>query len=197
MFNDYPAGAFTIGFLNYDEKSGTIRVQIKRNTDPGFADVYINSATGGELLAITLGTFLPKGDSRFSQFDVSITADEEEGICVDMNTASSSILIDSTCVYDVRKIVFVGGDFYLSSVKPNPVTGSEAIIEFEIAHEDCQTRIEVYNSANQLVALPIDKLMQPGRYEVSVPVHNWSSGSYYYIMKAGPYEEQRRMVITK
>jgi hypothetical protein len=195
MFNDYPAGAFTIGFLNYDEKAGTIRVQIKRNN--GFDNVYINSVNGGELLAITLGTFLPKGDSRFSQFDVSISADEEEGICVDMNTASSSILIDSTCVYDVRKIVFVGGDFYLSSVKPNPVTGSEAIIEFEIAHEDCQTRIEVYNSANQLVALPIDKLMQPGRYEVSIPVHNWSSGSYYYIMKAGPYEEQRRMVITK
>lgn len=194
MFNRYGQGSYGYEILNYNEQTGNLQIEIKR-LNPA-AD-YITSPEGGDLLVLTIGTYLPKVDTRYSDFSVSAVTVEETGTCVDIRPARSSITIDSTCVFNVRKIVFSGGNFYLSNVKPNPVTGNQAVIEFEVANEDCQTRIEVYNSANQLVAVPVNGIMQPGRYEVTIDVRNWSSGSYYYIMKAGPYEEQRRMVIAK
>lgn len=199
LFNNYPAGAFSIKNLLYvgnKNDKGTLTFEIMRNA--GFGNEYITSPNGGELLGLTIGTFLPKQNTTTSSdLVVTVTPIEEDGQCVDIPLTTDNISIDKTCVFDIRKIVFSGGNFYLSSIKPNPVVGDEAVIEFEVANVDCQTRIEVYNSANQLVATPVDKIMQPGRYEVVVPVNTWSSGSYYYIMKAGPYEEQRRMIITK
>jgi hypothetical protein len=173
---------------------GALTVEIDRA--PGNTG-YLSFPAGGDLLTLTMGIYLPKGNSRLSNFDVNVSAVQDSGSCVAIVPTTGTILIDSTCVFDIRKINFTNGTFNLSAIKPNPVTGGEAIISFDIANLDCPTRIEIYNSANQLVAVPIDKVMQPGRYEVSVPVETWSSGSYYYIMRAGPYEEQQRMVIVK
>jgi len=194
MFDSYGQGNYGYEIINKNDQTGNLQIEIKRQNS---AADYITSPEGGELLVLKLGTYLPKVDTRYSDFTVEVSPVEEYGTCVDVTPAQSSITIDSTCVFNVRKVVFTGGNFYLSTVKPNPVTGNQAVIEFEVANEDCQTRIEVYNSNNQLVAVPVNELMQPGRYEVSIDVRNWSSGSYYYIMKAGPYEEQRRMIIAK
>jgi hypothetical protein len=196
VFDDYPPDAFTYEILGYEIDNGMLSLEIKKN--PAF-DGYFSSPNGGSLLTITMGTYLPKRDSssRFSDFDVSVEPVEEDGRCIDIAPADGSILLDSTCVFDIRKIVFNDLQFNLSAIKPNPVTGNEVTIEFDIGIDDCQTKIEIYNSANQLVAVPVNKVMNSGRYEVVVPVGSWASGSYYYIMKAGSYEEQKRMVIVK
>jgi hypothetical protein len=181
---------------NLDEVKGEIEIEIIKK--PGFDNIIFDVPAGGDILTLTFGTYLPKLNSNLSNFDVMASAIQlNQELCVDIDPASSTILLDKTCVFDIRKVVFSTGTFNLSAVKPNPISGDEATIEFEIATQDCPTKIEIYNSANQLVAVPVNQVMQPGRYEVSVPVGNWSSGSYYYIMKAGPFEDQQRMVIVR
>ena len=181
---------------NPDTVTGELEIEIYKK--PGFDNIIFDAPQGGDLLVLTFGTFLPKLNSVESYFEVMGQALQlNQELCVDINPANSTILIDKTCVFDVRKIVFSAGTFSLGAVKPNPVAGGEATIEFEIATRDCPTKIEIYNNANQLVAVAVDKIMQPGRYEVTIPVGNWASGSYNYIMRAGTYEEQQRMVIVR
>ncbi len=179
-----------------DTIMGEIEIEIYKRQ--GFDNIMFDAPAGGELLTLTFGTYLPKLNSVESHFEVSAQALQDNNeLCVDIDPATSTILIDRTCVFDIRKIIFSDGTFNLGAVKPNPITGDEAVIEFEIANQDCPTKIEVYNNANQLVSVPVDKVMQPGRYEVTIPVGNWASGSCYYIMKAGPFEGQQRMVIVR
>jgi len=196
VIQGYKNGTVQNTATNLDSIRGEIEIEIFRKA--GYDYVLFDAPGGGDLLTLTFGTYLPKLDKNTSDFVVMATAEQvNQELCVDINPASSSILLDRTCVFDIRKVVFAGGTFALSAIKPNPISGDEAVIEFEVALRDCPTKIEIYNSANQLVAVPVNQTMQPGRYEVTVPVGNWSSGSYYYIMKAGQFEDQQRLVIAR
>ena len=160
----------------------------------------INNTDGAVIAEINLGTYLPKKGSRVSDLILSTTVLQDQGVnnpCVDIPDAQGQIIIDSTCVFEIRKVVYIGGNTTLNAVKPNPVSGSEATIGFDIGATDCQTSIEIYNESNQLVETAIDKVMQPGRYEVKVPVSNWASGSYFIRMKAGNFEQVKKMIIVK
>ncbi|MFH1052543.1 MAG: hypothetical protein V1779_16615 [bacterium] len=180
-----------------DEYRGELEIEIYKKQ--GFDNIFFDGSQGGELLTLTFGTYLPKLDSTEVTFSI-ISADAmqlNDEACITITGNQSKILLDRTCVFDIRKIIFSSGTFALNAIKPNPVSGDEAVIEFEIATKDCPTKIEIYNSLNQLMAVPVESVMQPGRYEVTVPVGNWASGSYNYIMKAGPFEGQQRMIIVR
>jgi hypothetical protein len=192
------------GHFNYkinaqldSQNIGSLQIEIYQTLTGNQTPVYLNNLSGQELLGLTIGVYLPHLDITQSPITAMVSPIEQSGVCVDVPSASGVINIDSTCVFDIRRITFTNQSFHLDQMKPDPVKGNHATIEFEIATHSCPTKIEIYNSANQLVAIPVNKVMEPGRYQVDVPVQNWASGAYYYVMKAGQYTAQQSMVIVR
>jgi hypothetical protein len=48
-----------------------------------------------------------------------------------------------------------------------------------------------------LVAKPVNQVLQIGKYSVNVPVTSLPSGTYFYTMKSGPFEQTQKMIVVK
>ena len=57
--------------------------------------------------------------------------------------------------------------------------------------------LEVYDLLGRRVARPVDTSQEPGRYNVTIDVSNWSSGIYIYRIQAGQEVRQSRMVVVQ
>jgi hypothetical protein len=57
--------------------------------------------------------------------------------------------------------------------------------------------LEVYDLLGRRVARPVDTSQEPGRYNVTIDVSNWSSGVYIYRIQAGQEVRQSRMVVVQ
>ncbi|MCK5742677.1 MAG: choice-of-anchor D domain-containing protein [Chlorobi bacterium] len=148
---------------------------------------------GVDLVEIQFGTYLPKTDK--DNMDFVVTAEAGGSACVYMTATGSNVEVMKTCVYDLRKVQLSGTAYMLQAINPNPVKVS-ADINFSIGLET-QTTIEIYNSAGELVAKPIDKILTSGQYSVNVPVSDLPSGTYRVVLRSGPFTEQQSMIIVK
>ena len=74
----------------------------------------------------------------------------------------------------------------------NPVT----TIGFDLL-ENSHVKLTIYNSLGQEVATLIDKDMTVGYKGVIWDASNMPSGTYFYIIKAGEYNETKKMVLLK
>ncbi|MDA3842913.1 MAG: hypothetical protein PF588_00915 [Candidatus Kapabacteria bacterium] len=148
---------------------------------------------GLDMIEIQFGTYLPKTDK--DNMDFVVTAEAGGSRCVDMTATGSNVEVMKTCVYDLRKVQLSGTAYMLQAINPNPVKVS-ADINFSIGLET-QTTIEIYNSAAELVARPIDKVLTSGQYSVNVPVSDLPSGTYRVVLRSGPFTEQQSMIIVK
>ena len=86
-------------------------------------------------------------------------------------------------------------EFSLEQSYPNP-TRTEATIEFTLAEETSVT-LEMYNTLGQRVAVFADETRPPGRHEVTVDASQFSSGTYFYRLRADEYIESKQMVIVR
>jgi hypothetical protein len=90
--------------------------------------------------------------------------------------------------------------FYLSANYPNPFNPTTTI-SYEIARPS-HVRLDVYNAAGQLVRVLVDSRKSEGRYRME-----WdgldtrgmqaASGVYFYRLKAGEFEQTRKMVLVR
>jgi 2',3'-cyclic-nucleotide 2'-phosphodiesterase (5'-nucleotidase family) len=78
---------------------------------------------------------------------------------------------------------------------PNPFNPSTTIA-YEIA-KPSKARLSVYNMLGQEVAILVDDFVQPGRYSVRFDGSRLSSGSYFYVLRAGDVVVTRRMILMK
>jgi 5'-nucleotidase len=78
---------------------------------------------------------------------------------------------------------------------PNPFNPSTTIA-YEIA-VPCKARLSVYNVLGQEVARLVDDFVQPGRYNVRFDGSKLSSGTYFYVLKAGEMLSTMRMALVK
>ncbi len=106
-----------------------------------------------------------------------------------------TVIREEVCVDNLRKIV-VGPDFSLGSIDPNPVGPTGGDLEFGVGIE-AQTSIKIYNTAGELMSQPVNGMMRPGKYTISIPVEDLPSGVYFYEMESGPYKEVKKMIIQK
>jgi hypothetical protein len=88
------------------------------------------------------------------------------------------------------------GEFAFQQISPNPVGSNGTELNFSVAFE-AMTEIDIYTSNGQLVARPINEVLQPGSYRVDLKVDGLPSGVYLCKMVSGPYKETRQMVIEK
>ena len=78
----------------------------------------------------------------------------------------------------------------------NPVTK----IKFDIpavSGNSVPVKIAVYNLLGEEVTLLADKQMQPGRYEVNFDASMYSTGVYFYRIKAGEFTDVKKMILVK
>jgi len=85
--------------------------------------------------------------------------------------------------------------FSLSQNYPNPFN---PITEIKYAlPEDCWVRLEIYNILGQRVAILVDGRQKAGYKVVRWDAGSFSSGIYFYRLKAGDFVQTRKMVLLK
>jgi hypothetical protein len=74
----------------------------------------------------------------------------------------------------------------------NPVTK----IRYALPKEE-KVKIEVYSLIGQKIETLVDELQEAGYHEASFGNKDLSSGVYFYIMKAGDFQQTRKMILIK
>lgn len=87
------------------------------------------------------------------------------------------------------------GDFKLWANYPNPFNPSTQI-KYSIP-KTTEVTLEVYSLLGQRVEVLVDKRQKPGVYEVTFDAGNLSSGTYFYRLRAGGFQEVKQMMFVK
>jgi hypothetical protein len=86
-------------------------------------------------------------------------------------------------------------EFSLGQNYPNPFNPS-TFIRFALSVAG-MTNLKVYDILGREVATLVNEQLKPGTYEVVFNGTNYPSGVYYYVLKAGDFIENRKMVLIK
>jgi hypothetical protein len=78
---------------------------------------------------------------------------------------------------------------------PNPFNPT-TVIPYSI-RDRVRVSLDVYNVLGQRVARLVDGVMDPGEYQSTLNVRNLASGIYFYQIKAGTFNQTRKMIILK
>lgn len=85
--------------------------------------------------------------------------------------------------------------FFLSQNYPNPFNPT-TIIRFGIP-QDARVIVEVFDALGQPVLRPVDGLHQAGIHEVVLDASNLAAGMYVYRLRAGEYQDSKRLLLVK
>lgn len=95
-----------------------------------------------------------------------------------------------------RNPVGIPSSFKLYQNYPNPFN-PETKIRFDIPRES-MVNITIYNSAGQQAAVPVNRTMEPGAYEILFRAGNLSSGVYFCVLKTeNGYRQANKLLIIK
>ena len=89
----------------------------------------------------------------------------------------------------------IPNDFDLKQNYPNPFNPSTNI-QYDLPFDNLVS-IKIYNVLGKEVATLVNEIKTAGRYIVSFNASNYASGIYYYKIKAGNFEQVRKMIILK
>ena len=95
----------------------------------------------------------------------------------------------------------IPGKYQLYQNYPNPFNPS-TVIRYTIQDENnnmssVQTTLKVYDFLGNVVATLVNKLQQPGNYEIEFSASNLSSGIYFYQLRAGTFIQTKKMILLK
>lgn len=104
-----------------------------------------------------------------------------------------------------KKSDIIPTEFSLKQNYPNPFSagGGSAFggnpsttIEFEVT-KTVNVSLSVYNLAGQLVTTLVNEELAPSAYTTTFNASNLPSGIYFYILQAGQFKLQKKMILTK
>ncbi len=118
-------------------------------------------------------------------------------VMVDVPETDTTIVVDFTYqnVNAIDDEANIPLKFELSQNYPNPFNPNTTIA-FTLPTAE-QVRLEVYNVLGQLVAKLVDGRLEAGRHTVVWDANNFPSGLYFYKIKAGQYEDIRKMMLLR
>ncbi|MBI2418120.1 MAG: T9SS type A sorting domain-containing protein [Ignavibacteriales bacterium] len=106
---------------------------------------------------------------------------------------------DANVIYgyltDVKEKSLKKETFSLSQNYPNPFNPTTTI-KYHIA-EQCYCKISVSNNSGELLETLVDKVQNPGDYELSVSMNNYPSGVYFCKLTAGLNTAITKMILLK
>ena len=121
------------------------------------------------------------------------------GLLYVANTFTPTYAADSTVVIIDLNASGVDGDEALAGRleqnAPNPAT-DRTRIRFSVERAGA-VRLELRTLVGQLVAVPLDRIMDAGDYAVEIPLGDVPGGSYLYTLRAGDVIESRVMQVVR
>ncbi len=141
------------------------------------------------LLAID-DTLKPEfGEILFYEGDVS------RNECV-IREGTPGLITTQLCAQPLRKVILSSVEYSMNPVAPNPVKGDAIEFEYSIGI-DGVTRIEIINSAGEIVKTPLNQRIAKGYYRATIPTADLSSGVYNIRLISGPFRDSKKLVIAK
>ena len=86
-------------------------------------------------------------------------------------------------------------DYSLEQNYPNPFNPS-TVIRYELPRGS-EVTLDVYNSAGEKIATLVDAPQSAGTHEVNFNGGTLASGMYFYRLRAGAYQQTRKMLLVK
>jgi hypothetical protein len=98
-------------------------------------------------------------------------------------------------ITSVKEITGIPNVYSLEQNYPNPFNPA-TMIRFSIAEPGLVT-LNVYNLLGEKVATLVNSELASGSYEVDFNSGNYSSGIYFYTIKANNYLATKKMILLK
>ena len=112
------------------------------------------------------------------------------------NAVDGAKIYQLTYVVGIQQISSeIPGSYSLGQNYPNPFNPSTKI-SFDITSK-ALTRLSVYNSIGQEVAVLVNSGLSPGSYEYTFDGSHLTSGVYFYRLQTGNFVETKRMILVK
>lgn len=208
-------------------KRGYVMSQFSRFIRPGFVGVYTTSGRRGSpvyvtaykndskiiIVAVNMGsssiaeTFslrnLTGGTAVFTPYVTSQTKNFTQGSDVTVSNGSFVDTLDgssvTTFVADATSgmgdVSTVPQTFVLSQNYPNPFNPTTRIA-YTIGQAG-YVSLKVYNLLGQEVATLFKGIHQPGRYEATFNASGFTSGVYFYQLRAGNFIDTKKLLLLK
>ncbi|MBK7499775.1 MAG: T9SS type A sorting domain-containing protein [Ignavibacteriales bacterium] len=99
--------------------------------------------------------------------------------------------------YNLAETVVFGAPdrFELSQNYPNPFNPNTTI-SFSIPQKS-DVSVKIYDILGNEVTTLVNETREAGRYNVNFNASNYSSGVYFYTIKAGNFNETKKMTLLK
>ncbi|MCH8873759.1 T9SS type A sorting domain-containing protein, partial [candidate division KSB1 bacterium] len=78
---------------------------------------------------------------------------------------------------------------------PNPFNPSTTI-EYSLP-EPADVKLEIVNSRGRRVSILVNERQDKGKYQLTWNANGYGSGTYFYRINAGSFQETRRMTLVK
>lgn len=196
-------------FLDVDEYGNlNILFYDDRNTTSDSASVFLTRSTdGGDSwieFEIANTTFKPKpiagGSSNYQGDHIALISSG--------NNLNAFWMADYTGIYQIWSVVIDDNllgvkeqtdepviSFSLSQNFPNPFNPSTSI-KYSIA-EETPVSLKVYDSLGREVRTLVNKMHSAGNYEINFEPADISSGIYFYTLRAGKFQQTKKMLYLK
>ena len=178
------------------------------NYRPTFVYCWVKATVGSYSDSVHIGSLRPDSSLQITFADWQVPPDDSTAyiltICTHQtddvdttnNCASKSIFAYSPVGIEERterqsRIVAFG----LGQCEPNPFQRS-TLISYSLA-VPAQVTLEVYDITGRLVEILVNETQDPGIHQVRWDRKNNASSVYFYRLKAGQFEETRKMVVVE
>lgn len=160
----------------YDEREGPYEV----NAYLAYSDDQGNTWTNTRLSNETFNAVTPNSNVRFGDYIhidtydgkiVPVWTDDRDG---NFNQEIYTALVEIPVAVPQYKTE--NNAFTLYQNYPNPFTGLTTI-DFDL-HEQSYVKAEVYNTAGQLMAKPVDAMLNEGKHHIDWDATNYTQGVY-------------------
>lgn len=155
------------------------------NTIVKSVDADLSSLKGGAGVVFASGFLDPSKNQNGNSFCVLVAL--PNGNVITLPQAATST--------DVKNTKIGAVDYKIEQNYPNPFNPS-TVISFSIPKEEFVS-ITIYNILGSEVATLVNKKMAAGSYNVPFNAANLTAGTYLYRIKAGNYNETRKMMYLK
>ncbi len=178
---------FSMDEKNTRQDTGKVSFGISRKSGQGGVDVDSGIVT---TIQAHVSPDAILGQSLSNLTLRNILANDELGNPIDIDTTYFNLI---TTVKD--KSIDVSNEFALDQNYPNPFNPS-TIIHFRVKKR-VTVKLTVYDLLGKEIETLVNKIYDPGEYQVSFNTDGLSSGVYLYHIQLGDHSEMRKMVKFK
>ncbi|MBK9247483.1 MAG: choice-of-anchor D domain-containing protein [Ignavibacteria bacterium] len=160
----------------------------------GKGPAIVGPATGQSLFAVDFVGYL--ADKLIYSLAMTSNIPSNLVTCLPTTSKGTVFVLDDKICFVAGRLINTGTTTYqLHQAKPTPAV-NEAKFEYGIGL-DGNAEIELMNAMGEKVMTLVNQHHTSGLYEISLDVSRLPAGVYFYVLRAGPYMEQQKLIITK